>query len=75
MDNGHKLEVRLKDMLRTRVPALWKRVDSIEERIQDIVNVNTLEVPPYGFVAVEHLPVTFGQQIVVPNVRQNMVNG
>lgn len=75
MDNGHKLEVRLKDMLRTRVPALWKRVDSIEERIQDIVNVNTLEVPPYGFVAVENLPVTFGQQIVVPNVRQNMVNG
>lgn len=78
MDSGHKLEVGLKDGIRPCIPSLRKCVDGIEERVQDVVNANTLEITSCVFVAVEHLPVALAQHVVVPmyvNTRWTAMQG
>lgn len=68
MDNGYELEVRLKDRVIACVSPLWKRIDGIEKRIQDVVNTDTFEASPDGFVAAEHFPKAFAEHVMISSV-------
>lgn len=67
MDDGHQLEVRLKNRIIASIPPLWKRVDGVEKRIQDIVNIDTFEPLPNRFITAEHFPKAFAEHVMIPN--------
>lgn len=67
MDNGHQLEVRLKNRIGTTIPSLGKGIDGVDKRIQDTIDINAPDTSPNRLVTAEHFPEAFAQHIMVSN--------
>lgn len=66
MNDRHEFQVGLEDRFVSGILSWRQTVDGVQERVQDIFNLDPLEVTLNRVLATEHFPETLAEHVMVP---------